>query len=60
MKKDIESILTINQYLINHKNDYEKRKLIRMYLTSKLDKILNKNKDIISPFLNFQLGFLSV
>ena len=59
MKKDLESILNINRYLVRHKNDHEKKQLIRMYLTSKLDRILNKNRDILSPLLNFQLGLLS-
>jgi hypothetical protein len=60
MKNDLECIHHINRYLIKYKNDYEKRKIIRMYLTSKVGSVLNKNRGLLSSFLDFQLGVLSI
>jgi len=40
MKKNIESILLINRYLIKNKDDSKKSKLVRDYLTSKVESTL--------------------
>ena len=45
MQKQIESILLINKYLISNKNNNDKAKVIRGYLTSKIKLALLPSKD---------------
>ena len=63
MKKEIESIVFINRYLANHKDDSERTELVRGYLTSKVSSMLeskvNPNKDLISKVCNLPLSLLS-
>lgn len=44
MKKNIESILLINRYLISNKDDSRKTKLVRDILTSKVESTLQQLK----------------
>ena len=65
MKKDIESILVINKYLIKAKNDNEKSQIIRSYLTSKVNSTLrskvNSNRsNIVTKIFNIPLTLLSI
>lgn len=65
MKKEIENIYFINRYLLNNKNDNRKKKLVRGYLTSKVNSILSskleaKNSDIVSNIFKMPLSMLSL
>ena len=65
MKKEIESIVFINRYLANNKNDSKKKELVRGYLTSKLNTLLSSKfndinqEDIIAKIFNMPLVILS-
>lgn len=58
MKKEIDSILLLNKYLVSNKHNSDKCKLIRGYLKTKLHKALEvKNKPHFS-FLDIPIRML--
>lgn len=65
MKKDIETILAINRYLVDKKFDVRKSKLVRDYLTSKVGSMLSSRnnsvkKEFNTSILSIPLSLLSI
>ncbi len=61
MKNDLESILAINRYLLNSKNDIKKKEIVRGYLTSKLNSMLESpKKEVVTSLFNIPLTLLSL
>ena len=61
MKKQIDSILIVNKYLVSHKNNSVKSGLIRGYLKIKLNRALRSKKPTYSlNFLDIPLRLLTL
>lgn len=60
MKKDINSILIINKYLVYSRNDKDKLSYTRLYLNEKLNRALkNKNRTFSLKIFNLPLDIFS-
>jgi hypothetical protein len=63
MEKKIESIISINCYLANNKNNIKKTELVRGYLTSKVNSMLSSSRsenNFLNKVLNIPLVLLSL
>jgi len=56
MKRNIESILAINRYLIKNKSNVKKTKIVREYLTSKVESALESKGSTTDVKLNLNLS----